>query len=167
MWYAHGQPLRGTRSLLRDGVFGVAETWRDGRLAEETVDTNGDGVPDYRETYGTPVVRSWDWNGDGRDDSREYTAPDGRQVREVSTKLNGVFDLRVVSDGSRIVGITRGGEQLPVTRDALRGVTWIGRAAPAEGRPDTAKPDGIQVIAGAPYLVFRFADVVYAEAMQE
>ena len=70
VWYSHGRPQRGTRSLLRDGVFQVTEKWKDGRLAEEEVDTNGNGTPDYRETYGPNPQRSWDFNEDGRDDSR-------------------------------------------------------------------------------------------------
>jgi tetratricopeptide (TPR) repeat protein len=41
VWYLHGQPQRGTRSLLHDGVFQVTEKWRDGKLAEEPVDTSG------------------------------------------------------------------------------------------------------------------------------
>ena len=167
VWYSHGQPQRGTRSLLRDGVFQVTEKWKDGQLAEETVDTNGDGIPDYRETYGPTIVKSWDFNQDGKDDSREYTAPDGSHVREFSTKLNGIFDVKIVSQGTRIVSFSRNGVQLPVAPDPSRGVTWIGRPAPAAGKPDLGKPDGMQVIAGIPYLVFRFADIVYAEAMQE
>ncbi len=167
VWYTQGQPRRGTRSLLRDGVFQVTEKWSDGRLVEESVDANGNGTPDYRETYGRTVVKSWDFNEDGKDDSREYTMPDGKQVRELSTKLDGIFDVKIVSQGTRIVSVSRSGGQLPVAPDASRGVTWIGRPAAAAGKPDLVRPDGIQVIAGAQYLVFRFADVVYAEAMQE
>jgi tetratricopeptide (TPR) repeat protein len=167
VWYSHGMPQRGTRSLLHDGVFQVTETWKDGRLAEEAVDTNGDGIPDYRESYGPSPVKSWDFNEDGKDDSREYMTPDGRHVRELSTKLNGVFDVKIVSQGTRIVSFTRSGGQLSVSLDASRGVTWIGRPAPAGGKPELGIPDGVQIIAGSPYLVFRFADVLYAEAMQE
>ena len=167
VWYSRGQAQRGTRSLLRDGVFQVTEKWRDGRLAEESVDTNGDGVPDYRETHGSTDVRSWDFNQDGRDDSREYTTTDGRHVRELSTKLNGIFDVTIVTQDERIVSVSRSGTQLPVTPDASRGVTWIGRAASTAGKPDLERPDGIQAIAGTSYLVFRFAGVVYAEALQE
>lgn len=167
VWYSHGQPQRGTRSLLRDGVFQVTEIWKDGQLAEEAVDTNGDGIPDYRETYGSTLIKSWDFNEDGKDDSREYATPDGRHVRELSTKLNGIFDVKIVSQGTRIASFSRSGGQLPVTPDVSRGVTWIGRPASDDGKPDLGMPDGIQVLAGSPYLVFRFADVVYAEAMQE
>lgn len=167
VWYSRGQPQRGARALLRDGVFQVTETWKDGKLAEEAVDTSGDGIPDYRETYVPALVKSWDFNGDGKDDSREYAAPGGRSVRELSTRLNGVFDVKVVSRGTRIVSVSRGAERLPVVPDDSRGVTWIGRAAPAAGKPDLALQDGIQVIGGSTYLVFRIGDAVYAEALGE
>ena len=167
VWYAHGQPERGARSLLRDGVFQVAETWSNGRLAAEAVDTDGDGTPDYREAYGAGTVKSWDFNEDGRDDAREYETADGTRVRELSTKMNGVFDLKIVSRGGRIVSFTRDAAPVPVVPDAARGVTWIGRPAPAAAGPDAARTDGVQTIAGRPYLVFRLAGILYAEAVEE
>ncbi|MGA2379232.1 MAG: hypothetical protein ABSG85_07985, partial [Spirochaetia bacterium] len=69
--------------------------------------------------------------------------------------------------GSRIVSFTRGGLQVPVVPDASRGVTWIGRPAPAAGKPDMTLRDGFQIIAGIRYLVFRLAGVAYAEAVEE
>jgi len=167
VWYTRGQPERGARSLSRDGTFQVTETWKNGHLAGEVVDTDGDGIPDYRETYGAIPMKSWDFDEDGRDDSREYELPDGTRVRELATKSNGIFDLRIVSRGSRIVSFTRGGLQVPVVPDASRGVTWIGRPAPAAGKPDMTLRDGFQIIAGIRYLVFRLAGVAYAEAVEE
>jgi hypothetical protein len=167
VWYARGQPERGGRSLSHDGVFQVTETWKNGRLAAEVVDTDGDGTPDYRETYGANPVKSWDFNEDGRDDSREYDQPDGLHVRELSTKMDGTFDLKIVARGPRIVGFTRGGAPVPVVPDDPRGVTWIGQPAPGAGKPDLALPDGLQTMEGRQYLVFRLAGIVYVEAVQE
>jgi len=167
VWYSRGQPERGARSLSRNGTFQVQETWKNGKLAGEVVDTDGDGTPDYRETYGTSPAKSWDFNEDGRDDSREYEMPDGTHVREFSTKMNGIFDLKIASHGSRIVSFTRGGAHVPVVTDAARGVTWIGLPAPETGKPDTTLPDGFQTFGGREYLVFRLAGVVYVEAMQQ
>jgi tetratricopeptide (TPR) repeat protein len=165
VWFQAGLPLRGARSLARDGTFQVTETWKDGRLVAEAVDTDGDGKVDYRETFGSSPVRSWDFNEDGRDDSREYLLPDGTHLRELSTRLDGVFDVRVVTRGARIVSLTRGGKPLPVTADPARGVTWIGEPAKAPGAPDLAAVDQIQHILGMPYLVFALGGIVYAEAL--
>jgi tetratricopeptide (TPR) repeat protein len=167
VWYARGQPDRGVRSLSRDGVFQVTETWKNGTLAAEAVDTDGDGKPDYRETYGAMLVKSWDFNEDGRDDSREIEMADGTHVRELATKMDGVFDLKIVSRGPRIISFTRYGVPVPLVQDAPRGVTWIGRPAPVPGTPDAARADGVQSIGGRQYLVFRLDGVLYAEAVEE
>ena len=165
VWFYAGRPVRGVRSLARDGVFQVSETWKDGTLAAEAVDTDGDGKVDYRETYGQTPVRSWDYNEDGRDDCREFLLPDGRHLRELSTRLDGVFDVRVVTRGARIESATRGGRALQVTVDAARGVTWIGEPAPAQARPDPSSANQVQELAGASYLVFGIDGILYAEAL--
>jgi tetratricopeptide (TPR) repeat protein len=167
VWFQGGQPQRGSRSLSRDGVFRVSETWKDGKLAAEAIDTDGDGKVDYRETFGSAPVRSWDFNEDGRDDSREYLLPDGSRLRELSTRLNGVFDVRVVTRGARIVSVTRGGKPLAVLADGTRGVTWIGEPAKAPSRPDPGAVNQIQDLSGAPYLVFAMDGILYAEALRE
>jgi hypothetical protein len=167
IWYSHGLPERGARSLSRDGVFQITESWKNGRLAAEAVDTDGNGTPDYRVTYGATPQKSWDFNEDGRDDSREYQAADGTSVREFATKLDGRFDLKIATRGARVVSFTRGGVQVPVVPDAPRGVTWIGRPAPGTGVPDATQADGIQTIGARRYLVFRLAGVLYAEAVEE
>ena len=167
LWYRDGQPDHGTRSLARDGVFQVSEVWRGGKLASEAVDTNGSGKPDYHVTFDRIAVRSWDYNEDGRDDARELALADGSRVRELSTRLNGVFDVRIVTRGGRIVSIVRGGAPVPVVPDAPRGVTWIGAPATGPGKPDPAAGDGIQTISGSPYLVFRLEGTLYAEALQQ
>ena len=167
VWFQGGQPHRGLRSLARDGVFQVAETWSNGRLAADAIDTDGDGKVDYRETFGSAPVKAWDFNEDGRDDSREYLLPDGSHLRELSTRLDGVFDERVVTRGARIASLTRGGKPVPVVADALRGVTWIGEPAKPPAKPDLAAVDRIQDISGAPYLVFVMGGIVYAEALKE
>jgi hypothetical protein len=84
-------------------------------------------------------------------------------VRELSTALNGVFDLRIVLQGSIIKGMTLRGAPVAVVPDAARGLTWIGQPAAAKARIDLSQPDGIQVVGGSQYLVFHYGGVVYAE----
>ena len=112
-------------------------------------------------------MKSWDFNEDGRDDAREFERADGAHVRELSTKMNGMFDLKIISRGPRIVSFTRDAAPVPVIQDAARGVTWIGRPAPAPALPDSARADGVQTIAGRQYLVFRIDGILYAEAVEE
>jgi len=111
-------------------------------------------------------MRSWDFDQDGRDDSREYLLPDGSHLRELSTRLDGVFDVQVVTRGARIVSVTRGGTPLAVSPDPARGVTWVGEPARAPARPDVADLNHIQELSGVPYLVFDMDGTIYAEALR-
>jgi tetratricopeptide (TPR) repeat protein len=163
MWYANGVPVRGQRSPTGDGIFSIAETWKEGKLASEDFDIDNDGIVDYREQYGAQPMKLWDYNGDGRMDSREYPAAGGAVVREISSAGNGVFDLRVVWRGSRIVQVLKSGSPLGVTADAKRGVTWIGQPAPAAAIVDPSRPDGTQLLGGREYLVFHYGGITYAE----
>jgi tetratricopeptide (TPR) repeat protein len=166
VWYSGGQPERAVRSLRGDGVFQVKEAWKSGRLSVEAIDTNGDGIPDYRQSYDAILMKGWDFKEDGNDVIREYEMPDGTFERDLSTNMNGIFDLRIVFLAHRIVSFTKNGAKVPIVTDAPRGVTWIGQP-PHSGVPNKSLTDCTQAIAGRLYFIFRFAGVVYAEAVQE
>jgi tetratricopeptide (TPR) repeat protein len=163
VWYVNGAPVRGERSLADNGPYPVLETWRDGKIAVESVDTDGDGKPDFRQTFGASPMKAWDWNEDGTDDSRELPGPGGSVVREFSLSLDGIFDLRMVLQGSSIKGMSLRGAPVAVVPDPTRGVTWIGQPAADGARIDLSQPDGIQIVGGSQYLVFHYGGVVYAE----
>jgi tetratricopeptide (TPR) repeat protein len=163
VWYAEGAPVRGERSLAAPGIFPVKETWKGGVLAADAIDSDGNGLIDFRQIYGSSPSRAWDYNEDGMDDCREHVESDGT-VREMSTALNGTFDLRVLFKDGAIASVTRSGATVPVAVDARQGITWIGQRA-SQG-PDPSLPDGIQAIEGRQYLVFRYEGIVYAEAVR-
>ena len=165
MWFVNGAPDHGERTLPGSATFAVKETWKNGELAAESIDSDADGRPDFRQTFGANPMKFWDYNEDGIDDSRERNGPNGEVIRELSTALNGVFDLSIAYRGNAIARVTRSGEVLTVTRDAVRGVTWIGAPA-SRGNPDLTLPDGIQTIGGRAFLVFRHEGVLYAEALK-
>jgi tetratricopeptide (TPR) repeat protein len=165
VWYENGQPVRGARDLDGSGRFAVQETWRDGKLAAIAVDTNGDGKVDYRERYIPSLMKSWDYDEDGRDDSREYPMGAGTVVREFSTALNGVFDISFTWKNGNLVQAMRRGHALSVTTDAGRGVVWIGPEAPASVRFNADEPEGYRSIAGKEYLLFRHEGVTYVEEL--
>jgi hypothetical protein len=165
VWYKGGLPVRGVRSLLGDGDFQVRETWRNGRLSAESIDATGDGVLDFGQTFGMIPTKVWTYHQFGKVATREYQMPDGTRVQDLSTKMNGIFDIRVVFRGQQIVGLTRAGVQLPIVSDNIRGITWIGVPAHA-GSPDNSRPEGVQTIGGVQYYVFRYAGVQYAEVVQ-
>jgi len=180
LWYANGSPVRGTRDLNGDGGFEGAETWSGGKLARLSVDTDGNGRFDYAETYqpsaqatdghGGPrpgtaerTARLWDYNEDGRDDSRETSDGTGGLVREFSTKADGRFDLRILFHDGLITEVRKSGRLVAATRDAARGVTWIGPVP--KGAVVDASREGYRTFGGREYLVFRHAGIVYVEAL--
>lgn len=165
VWYQDGQPVRGARDLDGSGRFAVSETWRDGRLAGIAVDTDGDGKVDYRERYVPSPMKSWDYNEDGIDDSRQYPAGPDTVVRDFSTAMNGVFDIRYEWRKGELVSVTRRGQAVSVTHDAARGVVWIGLPAAGGEQLDTSGAEGYRTISGKQYLVFRQDGVTYVEAL--
>jgi antitoxin component YwqK of YwqJK toxin-antitoxin module len=82
-----------------DGVFDTAYDYKDGLLMTVSFDENNNGVSEYIENYETGILSSWDFNEDGLIDSREIFK-NGILYREISTKLDGVFDstIEVISD---------------------------------------------------------------------
>jgi tetratricopeptide (TPR) repeat protein len=166
VWYVNGAPSRGERALTGNGLFQVKETWRNGRLAGASFDSDDDGKVDYRELYGAQPMKFWDYNADGRDDSREAPGQGGAVVREFSTLRNGVFDLRLTWSSGRITQVTSGGRTVAITPDSERGVTWIGQPPVRGARPDLALRDGFQLVDGREYLIFRYGGVVYAEGVK-
>jgi tetratricopeptide (TPR) repeat protein len=165
VWFANGVPVRGERTLDGSMPFAVKESWKDGKIVSETSDTNGDGIADFRETFGANSMKAWDYNEDGMDEAREFAGPGGTVVREISSALNGTFDVRISSLGERIVGVTKSGAAMHVASDARRGVTWIGAPADDKYRPD-ALVEGVQVLGNRSYLVFHLAGSLYAEEVQ-
>ena len=163
VWYTAGKPVKGQRDLAGDGVFEAAEIWTDGALARLSVDTDGNGRFDYGETF-RPAARLWDYDEDGRDDSRETSDGKGGLVREFSTRADGRFDLRILFRDGAIVEVRKSGRLVVATPDAKRGVTWIGRV-PVTAAVTSSTPDGYRTFGGREYLVFRLGSVVYVEAL--
>jgi tetratricopeptide (TPR) repeat protein len=166
VWYSAGSPVRGLRDLNGSGSFSVSETFRDGRLWRTTADLDGDGKPDYAEERdGGRLVKMWDYDGDGTFDAREYSTAPGTVVREFSTARDGRFDLTVTWRDGIVSRVRRDGRSVSVTRDAAKGLVWIG-TPPAGAAVDTGTREGLLTIAGRLYLAFRFGGILYIEEMR-
>jgi hypothetical protein len=125
--YDASGPAEGRRDGDGDGRYEIRERYAGGRLTAVFVDAEGDGVEEFAQVLGAAPRSSWDYNADGRYDSVEYQTPEGDTVREFSSRLNGVYDLRAVFRAGRIVRFQRDGQPLAVSYDERRGVYWIGR----------------------------------------
>ena len=164
VWFENGLPVRGVRDFATPGDARITEEYQAGMLSGITVDADGDGKTDYAEQYGAATVKLWDYNEDGTWDAKEFGSPDGSTVREFSTKLDGTFDLRVTFKAGKIASVQERGITLPVVPGQDKGTEWIG--TPVSGvhvAPDA--PDGFITVGGRTFLVFRFADTTYVEAV--
>jgi len=165
VWYEAGVPVRGERDLSAPGDSRVAEIYANGTLSMIRVDSDGDGKIDYAEQYAAGTVKLWDYNEDGTWDARELPGANATVIREFSTALNGVFDLRVTFKAGKIVGAQAKGHTLSVTPGADRATLWIGAVVPSV-RVSADTPDGVMTAGGRNFLVFRFSGVTYIEAIQ-
>jgi hypothetical protein len=165
VWYLGGRPVRGDRDLEGSGVFSVTEEYRGGRLWMTAADLDRDGTPDYAEQHdGVRLVKLWNYDGAGGYDARETSGAGDTVVREVSTALDGRFNLRITWKGGAIQGVEKDGRKAAVTRDPAAGVTWIG--APARAVSAAALKEGLFTAAGRMYIAFRFGGVMYVEEMK-
>ena len=162
-WYAEGKPIAGKRDLDGDGSFDLTEVYAAGALRERRVDADGDGIDEYAELVGEIPSKLWDYNADGRWDSRE-TSGAGTLVREFSTAFNGVFNLRVEFRAGRISSVKKNGGSVPVSLDDKTGVVWIGTRQNA-GIRDSAK-EGTITLGGRRYLIFRHNSTTYIEELE-
>ncbi len=162
--YARGQPVSGRRDLDQDGFFEVRETYSTGALAGLSEDSDGDGRPEFWEQFGPEGTRRfWDYDGDGRADSRELESA-GSLLREFSSRLDGVFDAVAAFRGDRLVEFRRGGRTLPVSPSSSAEVYWLG---PAAGRPQRflGLPDGLHLLDGGSYFLFSYGHRRYVEKL--
>jgi len=163
--YDGGRPAAGGRDLNGDGRFEVAEEYKEGALARSAWDEDGDGKAEYVELKAREPERYWDYNADGIFDSRELGDGSGARVREFSSRLDGTFDLKAVFTAGSLVRFLRGGQELPVSFDAKAGVFWLGARSSLTGDLRSL-PEGLQVIEGREFFLFRHQGNTYAEEMR-
>ncbi|HOV38191.1 MAG TPA: hypothetical protein PLG79_05665 [Spirochaetales bacterium] len=90
--FSQGIPVYGFVDLDGDGYFDLKETYREGALEYVELVPQG-SYPIYRE-YLEKQMKEWDFNRDGKIDAREYRSGRSTVVREFSSLLDGLFDIR-------------------------------------------------------------------------
>jgi hypothetical protein len=127
-------------------------------------DADGDGRPEFWEQFGPDGTRRfWDYDGDGRADSRELESA-GSLRREFSSRRDGVFDAAASFRGDRLVEYRRGGRSLQVSPSSSAKVYWLGSPA---GRPERflGLPDGLHLLDGGRYFIFSYGPRRYVEQL--
>lgn len=131
------------------------------RKAWLSLDADGNGLPEYRESYYPSLRKEWDFDGNGSYDVAEE-AKDGLVIDSFSSKLNGEFDVRVETRAGRIVSVHRQGKDYPVRKEGAAEIYWIG-GKPFELGSAAPKADGIYDRSGVRYLFYRSGPISFAE----
>jgi hypothetical protein len=162
--FAGGTPVTGYRDLDDDGRFEVSEQYARGALQRIALDQDGDGNQELVELFeaGSPLAseKRWDYDDDGRFDSRELTLAGGATVREFSSGLDGRFDLRAVFRNGRLEEFRRQGRLLPVSYDPARNLYRIG-AALGPGDLPSVLTEGLHRAGGRRLFVFDYGGNTY------
>jgi len=154
-----------------DGIYEGRRTWLvdDAELARSTprtleVDLDGDGRPDYRETYVPSPSREWDYDGDGLWDASVRPGPDGSETWEFASRFDGRYDTAAIVKDGRILRLFRAGVELALVPDSSGSALWIGRK-PFELGP-LLPPSGVGERDGVRFRVYRFKGVAFLEVME-
>jgi hypothetical protein len=133
------------------------------RKAWLSMDENGDGLPEYKESYDPVLRKEWDFDGNGSFDVAEENDKDLISVY-FSSKLNGEFDVRVDQRAGKIVKIRRYGKDYAVKKESKSDIYWIGRMAFELGSA-APKADGVYKKSGVRYLFYRSGKIAFAEVL--
>jgi hypothetical protein len=162
--FAESRPVSGRRDMDGDGVFETSEQYTTGMLRSLVLDQDGDGNPEFTELFYTGAPESsekrWDYNSDGRFDSRQIVLPDGSVVREFSSRLDGRFDLRAVFRNGRLDEFRRGGRLLSIRYEPDRDLYRIGPVGVSTEVPEPLT-EGIYRRGGSRLFVFDYQGKTY------
>ncbi|MEI6387790.1 MAG: hypothetical protein WCQ50_14235 [Spirochaetota bacterium] len=167
--YLDGRPVREKLDLDGDGRFESLLVLDPGsdparpEVRETRSDIDGDGYAEFVELHGPPLTRSWDPDADGRVDIRETGFPDGRLMREFSSRGDGVLDERVLvsSDGTALA-FGRGGRPIPVLPDSNPSIRWVGQMPFDLGRAFVPQAGEYEVL-GIKYILYQLGKLWFAE----
>jgi hypothetical protein len=170
-YYQGGMPERSLADLDIDGRFETERIYArlDAapyfELKETRIDADGDGLPEYRETYGELTRREWDYNLDGAYDAAEETNAQGAVTsRYFSSALNGAYDVKLSFAEGVLIDVKRGSSHVKALREGDSPVIWIG-SKPFSGKELTAK-EGLARVRGKDILICLVNGLIYAEVIR-
>lgn len=91
---AEGSPVRGAADTDQDGRYETVLEYDNGRVVRILYDGNGNGMYEYIYYPGDAAREEWDFDEDGRVDTREYIL-DGRRYLEYDNDGDGEFMIYV------------------------------------------------------------------------
>jgi hypothetical protein len=148
-----------------EGLAGFERTTSEPyyRKAWLSLDADGNGLAEYRESYFPTLRKQWDFDDNGSFDVAEEER-DGAIIDSFSSKLNGEFDVRVETRSGKIVSVHRNGKDYPVRKESAADIYWIG-SKPFELGTQAPVTDGLYNKAGVRYLFYRSGKIAFAETI--
>lgn len=148
------------RAYLADSPAGPED------IVWSRVDSDGDGLFEYREDRGPPPRKAWDFNKDGRPDAVELRLPDGQVRREFSSRLDGRMDEVLLLDAQgRIVALTRDSRPIALVQDSNPRLRWLGRK-PFDLGSNLPASEGIYSHMGLRYRLVFAGALAFAELIE-
>jgi hypothetical protein len=133
-------------------------------LAWARVDSDGDGLFEYREETRFPFRKEWDLDANGSVDAVENRTQDGSLLCEYSSRLDGSFDERLVLRGGEIAGFSKNGIPVALVPDANPAYVWIG-SKPFDIGMDEPPSPGLHSRGGRRYRIVRGDRRFFAELL--
>jgi len=167
--YSRGVPSPESIDLDGDGRFESRKIWTVtelGRMVPEYVETDldADGLYEYRERLLEPLVKYWDYDGDGAVDLTVESV-DGKKLRYRFFGADGLDNaIDVIMLDGLIVSVSENGTPVPLFSDAGGTVVWVG-VKPFDFGARTPRP-GYGVHGGTAYRVVSIGSGLYARVLQ-
>jgi hypothetical protein len=167
--YLDGVPKDESLDLDGDGRFEARRIWKrdaDGLPVASYIeaDQDGDGMFEYRESLSQPVLKSWDYDGNGEPDLTLEERQDGSRVYRFRASGGSDYRVEATYSSGRVDSVTERGVPLPLVADTGGSVVWIGRKPFDFGT--TVPTPGFGSRLGQRYVVVAIGGLLYAQVLE-
>jgi len=167
--YVDGLSGNEALDLDGDGRFEARRIWKrnaDGLPVPFYVeaDHDGDGMFEYRESLSQPVLKSWDYDGNGDVDLSLEERTDGTMVYRFRGTRDRDYRVEATYRNGRVESVTEKGVALPLVKDSGSSVIWIGRKPFDFGAELPAPGFGSRL--GLRYSVVAIGGLLYAQILE-
>lgn len=150
-----------------DGRFEGRRIWAidlEGKLVEQYIelDTDGDGIYEYRESSSAGVIKSWDYDGDGIVDLVIKDEADGKKIYSFFFENKKIIEA--IYKQGKLLGVSENGISIPLIPDSNKKIIWLGHKAFDFGLKQPQAGYGIQN--RLVYRVFLVNDIYYVQIIE-
>jgi len=167
--YVDGVPGNDVLDLDGDGRFEARRIWKrgaDGLTVASYIeaDADGDGLYEYRESLSQPILKSWDYDGNGNVDLSIEELIDGSMVYRFRGTGDREYRVEATYRNGQVESVTEKGVPFPLVADSGGIVVWIGRKPFDFGA--TVPSSGFGSRLGLRYSVVTIGGLLYAQILE-